>query len=196
MDPLPSITMSKALTGESNDAARRFVRRIFEEEFDSNYTKAADAIGISYTMLYDFLTEKKGAGMKLLDAVVAYEKEKGRPASLEVVLGRETPVAVEPERWVERDHVYTNLQAYLQNNKAKFGDLGEFVADIAKKRANAFGDMSEKAWDEYCTGIYNENTRPYLREAAIPKIAPPTIVTPNMAPARNPSSLKGNPNKR
>lgn len=74
---------SKALGTARNQAVRDYVRGIIAEDFKGNATAAARAFNVSQPMIFDFLAERRGAGMKLIDGVAAY-----RGVTIDVVMGR------------------------------------------------------------------------------------------------------------
>jgi hypothetical protein len=65
---------SKSLSPERNESARAFVRELVRAKFDGNTLAAAKAFGLSDATLYDFLAGKRGAGLKLLEAVSRYSR--------------------------------------------------------------------------------------------------------------------------
>lgn len=75
---------NKSLEVKANEAARAFVRAIVDGDFRGNIKSAAKAFSISYTMLYEFLHETRGAGMKLLNGVAKY-----RRVSIDTIVGRD-----------------------------------------------------------------------------------------------------------
>jgi len=80
---------NKSVGAKKNDAARRYVDQLVKDDFGGNVSKTAEAIGISQSMLYDFLHGKRGAGMTLLEGVAQY-----RRVSIDVVLGNVPDLAV------------------------------------------------------------------------------------------------------
>lgn len=74
---------NKAIEAERNAAARKFVEVLVKRDFGGNTSVAAKAIGISQSLLYEFLAGTRGAGMKLLDGVSRLSGE-----SIDVIVGR------------------------------------------------------------------------------------------------------------
>lgn len=75
---------TKSMSRERQDAARRFVQGVVDGRFGGNVSQAAKAIGISQSMLYEFLNGTRGLGMKLLEGVADLEQ-----CPMDVVVGRE-----------------------------------------------------------------------------------------------------------
>lgn len=84
---------SKSLSPARNDAARRFAKAIVERDFDDNKSRAAQALGVSQSMLSSFLLGDRGIGMKLLDGLVRYTGK-----TVEDVLGEERPATSSAQR--------------------------------------------------------------------------------------------------
>jgi len=63
---------SKSLQPEQNERIRGFVQRLIDDRFAGNVTAAAEKIGVSQSLLYEFLKGTRGAGMKLLGHVAEY----------------------------------------------------------------------------------------------------------------------------
>lgn len=104
------MTRTKSMEPDQNAAMRALVRRLVEERFEGNRTKAAMAFGVSQPYLYEFLeTENRGAGMKLLRGVAAYL----HVGIDDVVAGREKPVAPEPRAVVYDDQYPARADAVV-----------------------------------------------------------------------------------
>lgn len=74
---------NKSLEPVRNAAARALVKNLVENDFAGNVSAAAKRLSISQSLLYEFLDGKRGAGMKLLDAVSAYTHQ-----PIDVIIGR------------------------------------------------------------------------------------------------------------
>lgn len=89
---------TKSLQDEQNDRVRAFVQKLIEGRFNKNMTAAADAFGISQSLLYEFMKGTRGAGMKLLAGVSKFTGERiddivnGVPSSGE----RSTSIELDP----------------------------------------------------------------------------------------------------
>jgi hypothetical protein len=71
---------------EQNEAARAFVQKLVNDRFGGNKLRASKKIGVSYTLLHEFLKGTRGAGMALLAGVSALT---GEP--IEVITGQASP---------------------------------------------------------------------------------------------------------
>lgn len=67
-----STQQGKALPGEQNERLREVVRNLVALEFQGNASKAAKAIGVSQSLLSEFLGGGRGAGTKLVNALAAH----------------------------------------------------------------------------------------------------------------------------
>jgi len=65
---------TKALEKAQNETVRAIARRIVKEQFDDNQSAAARALGISQSMLHEFIADppKRGAGVRMLNGVASY----------------------------------------------------------------------------------------------------------------------------
>lgn len=63
------IVSSKTIGPDRNEAVRRFVREQIRDVFDGNQKAAAKAYGVTPSALSELLSDKRGAGMKLLDGI-------------------------------------------------------------------------------------------------------------------------------
>lgn len=79
------VAQTKAFSDAQNALIRDFLARLIEREFDGNQSRAARAIGMRQASLNEFMSRKRGAGMKMLEGV---SKAAGVPISK--VLGEET----------------------------------------------------------------------------------------------------------
>lgn len=98
---------TKALPEARNERLRGLVRNVVANRFGGNATAAAAAFGVSQSLVSDFLSRKRGAGLKLIEGLASFLKV--APGALafsdEIVIGDGTDVVVEP---IER---YPNFQA-------------------------------------------------------------------------------------
>lgn len=103
---LPDVR-NKSLPLSQNEAARAFVRALVDSEFEGNTNAAAKKLGLSQSMLYEFLDGTRGAGMKLLNAVAVHTRRTidevvGRPPQIALPLGDEEPAHQNIPGWTER----------------------------------------------------------------------------------------------
>jgi hypothetical protein len=117
---------NKALGPELNDAARKFIKEVVKSDFDNNTSRAAKALHISQSMLYEFLEGKRGAGMKLLSGVAAY-----RGVSVDVVIGRAggSDGFTGGRRLPPELISVLEASEYLPETKAQLGLYASFVHD-------------------------------------------------------------------
>jgi transcriptional regulator with XRE-family HTH domain len=94
-----AVVSNKTIGEERNSAVRAVVRGLIEKSFEGDQAAAAKAFGVSPSLVSEFLSGKRGAGMKLLDGIAAYT---GRPID-EIV--RHRPAE---EIRVEYDERYPN----------------------------------------------------------------------------------------
>jgi len=85
-------TSGKSLGHEANERLREIVRSFVDRDFGGNKTAAAKRLGVSQSLVQEFLDGSRGAGVKLISAVAAYT---GRP--MDEVLGR-APAPPAPAR--------------------------------------------------------------------------------------------------
>lgn len=91
-----TIGKGKSLAREENENLRRVLREIIERDFDGAASRAAGKIGVSVTMLHEFLHGTRGAGTKLIFGVSNYT---GR--GIDDLLGR--AVTVHPDTQAVRE---------------------------------------------------------------------------------------------
>jgi hypothetical protein len=72
----------KGLSPERNAHVRAFVQELIDREFEGNVLRASKALGLSNSILYEFLRGSRGAGIKLLEALSDYTKK-----SIPTILG-------------------------------------------------------------------------------------------------------------
>lgn len=76
---------TKSLDPSDGAAVREHLVAVVQGDFAGNMSHAAKALGVSVTMVFDVLNEKRGAGIKLLSALA-----KHRDVPIEAILGRGT----------------------------------------------------------------------------------------------------------
>lgn len=129
--------------GEDRNAALRdVVRKIVDERFDGNSSATAKALGLSPAALHDFLAGSRGAGMKLLDGLVALTGK-----SIESLLGRPAP-SQSNELTVERPDRYPNRAAVIELFK---NDVHPRAIDLLREEYTAFHgeDPTRKEWTDW-----------------------------------------------
>jgi hypothetical protein len=84
----PISVHSKALKPEQNEALRRIVRKIIDEDFEGKVSVASKKLGVSHSLIFEFLDGRRGLGMKALEGISNYT---GR--SIDELLGRRTTFA-------------------------------------------------------------------------------------------------------
>lgn len=194
-------SMTKALSTAANGAARRYVRRILTDDFKGNYTRAAKTLGISYGMLYDFLDEKRGAGLKLLDAVVAYERKQGRLTTVDIVLGRAPalgPVAGTASAYgplVARAVILADIAViYPWDQAMPVADRGQAIRSVWAWLKDAdVKDSEPEIRAAIMKRLISLIERPLLEQsAAIPPLPTPLLLGPGQAER----AADGTPRKR
>lgn len=119
---------SKSLDPELNEAARAYVRRVVAEKFAGNKRNAAAAFGISGSILGEFLSGTRGAGMKLLGGVAAYTGH-----SLDRIVGRTLTLVTDDGR-----SAWRNLAAWQQATVEARRDYGKRLPSVAFDHAGDF----------------------------------------------------------
>lgn len=74
------------LKGKRDEAARAFIRRLVDGEFEGNVLRASKALGLSNSVLYEVLKGTRGVGMVVLDALKAHTGQ-----SIAAILGEAGP---------------------------------------------------------------------------------------------------------
>jgi hypothetical protein len=85
------VARTKALLAGENEHARAFLRQIVRDEFKDVESRAAKAIGISQSMLHEFLSGTRGAGNVVLTAIANYAG-----VTVDAVLGRASAPSTPP----------------------------------------------------------------------------------------------------
>lgn len=119
---------SKSLDPELNEAARKYVDRVVRERFAGNKRNAAAAFGISGSILGEFLSGTRGAGMKLLGGVAAYTGD-----SLDKIVGRRLTLVTDDGRPVWRE-----LAEWRQATVEARRDYGKRLPAVAFDHAGDF----------------------------------------------------------
>ena len=112
---------TKSLSPGANEAARAVVRELVVREFAGNVKAAAKAIGVSQSLLHEFLEGIRGAGMHTLEALSKYT---GKP--IDVIVGH-APAAMDDSalgRDVDYPARFAELEAW--NSRA----TRPFAADV------------------------------------------------------------------
>jgi hypothetical protein len=111
---------NKALAPETNERLRKLVKEIVDKDFDGKKTLAARGLGISHSLVFEFLDGGRGAGSKFLDALADYTGK-----SIDELMGRAPATTsghlttwgnvpgwdVEAEK-VRRDHPYLPREVF------------------------------------------------------------------------------------
>lgn len=95
----------KALKGDQNDAARRYIRALMDRDFEGKQLRAAPHFGVTQGYLGEFINGRRGAGMKLLRGVAKYA---GVP--IEAILG-DQPETPDPVRTFANERYPARAQA-------------------------------------------------------------------------------------
>jgi transcriptional regulator with XRE-family HTH domain len=97
---------SKALEPEQNEALRTLVRKIIDDDFAGKVSVAAKSLGVSHSLIFEFLDGRRGLGMKALEGLANYT---GR--SIDGLLGRASPEADEDDD----EPLNMNLRGWREN---------------------------------------------------------------------------------
>jgi uncharacterized protein (DUF305 family) len=65
---------TKSLEKAQNAAVRSLARKVVKERFEDNTSAAARALGVSQSMLYEFISDppRRGAGVRVLNGLASY----------------------------------------------------------------------------------------------------------------------------
>lgn len=119
---------TRSLSDERNARAREFLRELIDREFEGNISAASRALGITYSALHEVLNGRRGAGMKVLDALKAHTGK-----SIESILG-EAPVEDGTVRHI-RASDHPTWKPSLEAAKKLAPEVPEWAWDAA---ANAY----------------------------------------------------------
>jgi transcriptional regulator with XRE-family HTH domain len=109
---------TKALPAEENEKARAFLSKIVREDFKGNESAAAKRIGISQSMLHEFLAGTRGAGQNVLRAIAIYAG-----VSVDVVLGLAAPTTPPLNRHGDWAHARAEAERMHPEIPTAFLDL-------------------------------------------------------------------------
>lgn len=127
---------TKSLPVEQNEAARKFVRQIVNERFGGNTLQAAMKLGVSQSLVYEFLKGTRGAGMTLLGAVSAFT---GEP--IETITGQNNP----DTEALERDPSFP-LRAEAAREARRLGVSEAAIRAVLRDGGRSGQDLPIKVW--------------------------------------------------
>lgn len=130
---------SKSLEDEQNERVRGFVQKLVDDRFEGNVSAAADKLGVSQSLVYEFLKGTRGAGIKLLRQLAAFTE-----VSIDDIVNG-VPSSGERATSVELDPRYPNgAEAAAMARKLGVSERGiqAVLVDAMKYR----GDPAVSEW--------------------------------------------------
>jgi transcriptional regulator with XRE-family HTH domain len=131
---------NKALDPEQNEGVRRFTQRLVDLGYDGNVSAAAEALGVSQSLLYEFLKGTRGAGMKLLEGLADVTG-----ASLDEVMGRPPPRPKPILRLIRGELANDNGDRYA--NRAKAAEAAQLIGLSGQAIAEVCADVLQSDED-------------------------------------------------
>lgn len=127
---------TKSLPIERNEAARKFARQLVAEKFEGNTLSASRKLGVSQSLLYEFLKGTRGAGMALLSALSTLTGE-----AIETITGQTSP----DTESIENDPDFPH-RAEAAREARRLGVREGAIRAVLRDAGHSDADLEVKFW--------------------------------------------------